>query len=209
MNQATMISAIYDSVPAMLFCKDTDGLYTSCNNLFEKLVGLSESELIGRSAYEVNAYDEETARVFAESDKKVIEKKVTVTLDEWITPPGRPRRFHVIIKAPLMQKEAVTGLIGITIDTTEKKMMLEEIDKAYERTKVMLDSIPLCCSLINKEYRPFECNREAVRLFELNSKQEFIDRFYDLLPEYQPDGQLSDKLAVMYLDKAFGWHIFL
>jgi PAS domain S-box-containing protein len=47
------------------------------------------------------------------------------------------------------------------------------------------------------------CNEEAVRLFDLKSKDEFVERFGELSPEYQPDGRPSLKTAIAHVEKAF------
>jgi len=62
----------------------------------------------------------------------------------------------------------------------------------YERTRIMLDTIPIACFMGKNSDTIIDCNKEAVKLFELNSKQEFIELFrYKLTPEYQPDGRTS------------------
>jgi len=63
--------------------------------------------------------------------------------------------------------------------------------EALERTQIMLDATPLSCSLWNEQLEILDCNREAIKLFGLNSKQEYLARFFDLSPKYQPDGRLS------------------
>ena len=68
--------------------------------------------------------------------------------------------------------------------------------EAHERVQLMLDSSPLCCSLWDKDLNIILCNEAAVKLFRLKNKQEFMDRFFELSPEYQSDGSLSSKKAV-------------
>ena len=60
-----------------------------------------------------------------------------------------------------------------------------------ERAKIMLESIPICCSLWDEYYNFIDCNAEALKLFGLQSKEEFGLRFLGLSPEYQPDGTRS------------------
>lgn len=74
---------------------------------------------------------------------------------------------------------------------------------AEERAQIMLDATPLCCTLWTRDYNIIDCNETAAGLFELKSKQEFIDRFSDMSPMYQPDGQLSRHKERMYIAKAF------
>lgn len=70
-----------------------------------------------------------------------------------------------------------------------------KVREADERTKLMLDATPLCCNLWNKNFENIECNSEAVKLFELRDKEEYLSRFFELSPEYQPDGRLSSEKA--------------
>ena len=67
----------------------------------------------------------------------------------------------------------------------------EKIRIAHERTTLLLDATPLACRLWNRDYKIFECNYESVRLFSLKDKAEYMEKYFDLSPEYQPDGNLS------------------
>ena len=79
----------------------------------------------------------------------------------------------------------------------------QQLAEAEERTKIMLDATPLCCNFWDANYRNIDCNQEAVRLFGLANKQEYLDRFHDLSPECQPNGRRSDELSVAIIQKAF------
>ena len=75
--------------------------------------------------------------------------------------------------------------------------------KAEERTQIMLDAMPLCANFWDQNFKNIECNNEAVKLFGLSSKKEYLDKFYDLSPEYQPDGKLSNVKALELVKKTF------
>ena len=79
----------------------------------------------------------------------------------------------------------------------------KKIREAEERVHIMLDATPICCSFWDKKYNVLDCNQEAVKLFGLKNKQEFLDRFFELSPEYQPCGSISSQLAIENIKKAF------
>jgi signal transduction histidine kinase/PAS domain-containing protein len=81
--------------------------------------------------------------------------------------------------------------------------MRVKIHEADERVRLMLNTTPLCCSLIDKDINIIECNEAAVKLFNLENKQEFMDRFFELSPERQSNGELSYVQAVRHLKKAY------
>ena len=67
----------------------------------------------------------------------------------------------------------------------------QRLSEAEERTKIMLDATPLGCVFWNDEMRHIDCNQEALRLFGLSSKGEFLERFPEISPEFQPNGERS------------------
>ncbi|MCL1828634.1 MAG: response regulator [Oscillospiraceae bacterium] len=78
-----------------------------------------------------------------------------------------------------------------------------EANEARMRTQLFLDALPACCYLWDKDFRAIAVNDATAKLFLLKDKQEYADRFFELSPEYQPDGQLSSEKATLLLQEAF------
>lgn len=85
----------------------------------------------------------------------------------------------------------------------EKRVTDAALREMEERTQIMLNATPLCCNLWTQDFQNMSCNDEAVRLFELTSQQEYLDRFFELSPEFQPCGKPSNEQAAEYILKAF------
>ena len=85
----------------------------------------------------------------------------------------------------------------------EQSVEVQKEREAYERTQIMLDATPLCCSFWDENMNVVDCNLEAVKLFDMKGKQEFIDRFHELSPEFQPSGRRSSEQAVEHIQEAF------
>ena len=86
-------------------------------------------------------------------------------------------------------------LIWMLLRISSEKAMLDE------RVRIMFDATPLVAYILNKDFKVIDCNHNAVTLFDLTGKQEFCDRFFDLLPEYQPDGRLTTEIGNEFNEK--------
>jgi len=78
-----------------------------------------------------------------------------------------------------------------------------QIQAEHENAKLLMDATPFACRLWNKDFEIFDCNEEAVRLFKMKDKQEYIDRYFELSPEFQPDGLRSNEKTYKILKKVF------
>jgi len=87
----------------------------------------------------------------------------------------------------------------------EREKMLAELREADERGRLMLDAMPMCCQIFDENLTVMDCNLETLRLFGMNSKQEYLDRFYETSsrPPFQPCGRPSRELAMENLMTTF------
>ena len=79
----------------------------------------------------------------------------------------------------------------------------EIIREADEHAKLILDSMPYACTLLNQNCEIFDCNDALVKLFRLDSKRQFMDDPFIISPKFQPDGKLSTEEAAVHIGKAF------
>jgi len=66
-----------------------------------------------------------------------------------------------------------------------------KIREAEEYRKLMLDAVPLYCTLWDENYNIIDCDSETLRLFDLENYHEFQSRFFQFAPKRQPDGKSS------------------
>ncbi|MDR0312634.1 MAG: transporter substrate-binding domain-containing protein [Treponema sp.] len=93
--------------------------------------------------------------------------------------------------------------ITYALDLRERTAAIAKMREADEKTKAMFDAMPLCSNFWTPDGTIVDCNDEVVKLFGLKDKQEYIDRFGELSPQYQPDGRPSAETAAALVGKAF------
>ncbi|MCL2185479.1 MAG: transporter substrate-binding domain-containing protein [Treponema sp.] len=131
--------------------------------------------------------------------RSIIEKALKLTNVDGIAVQWTQRTYDYRTKVIEAQRPLMLGaiilfsliLILATIIFIVSKVQSIKLKKDHERTRVMLDTLPMACFIGNADGSIYDCNTEAVRLFELKNKKEFIDNFKKLSPEYQPDGRKS------------------
>ena len=114
--------------------------------------------------------------------------------------------------APIMELPDETGELAKAVHdllTAEREAAKRAADekarqKMEDRTRLMLDSSPLCAQIWDRNLSIVDCNEAAVKLYGFNDKQEYVNRFIpECSPEYQPDGRRSDEKAAELVNRAF------
>ena len=73
----------------------------------------------------------------------------------------------------------------------------------YGNIKLMFDSMPYTCHIWNKDFKMLDCNDASMAMFKVDNKEQFMERFLEFSPEFQPDGTISAKSAATCLKIAF------
>jgi PAS domain S-box-containing protein len=179
------------NVPILFANMDGTTMFT--NLPFQELMGYSEQELIQIPM--MNIYDPQTI-----ADVHFIQKR-----DDFYAEKNEQFRHDILIKRKNGEQRWVdysvsvvrdtegkrVQIVCVLLDITERYKMLQQVADAMQQTQIMLDTTPLICILINADGDVVDCNLEALRIFDIPNKKEFSKRFYDLSPEYQPDGSVS------------------
>ena len=120
---------------------------------------------------------------------------------------GMARKIALSVNIPVncivKSKEDTKAEHDSNILALEQLAEMEKMREADGLMRIMLDATPFGTHIWDKSPKIIDCNQATVALLKLSDKQEYLERFYDFSPEYQPDGQLSKEVAVQYISKAF------
>ena len=121
-----LLRALIDSIPDLVFYKSNDFIYLGCNKAFEVFVGKPESEIIGRTDFDL--FDSDAAQLFRNMDIEMMKTNTAKVNEETITYPSGEKACLETIKGPYFDLNGdILGLIGVSRNITERKMKEEEI----------------------------------------------------------------------------------
>ena len=135
-NQAITLSAIYNTIPDLVYCMDTNCRFINCNRSYEKFTGFTEGEIIGKTDLEIYSKipDQNMSQGYMAINKKVLYDRKTITLEEAAYRYDRNNVILKTTKTPLIQNGKIIGLLGISRDITDHKAA-EEAAYAASRAK--------------------------------------------------------------------------
>ena len=68
-----LLTALFDSIPDLIFYKDRDSVYRGCNRAYEEYTGQYKEDILGKTDYEL--FDKSMAEEFYNVDRELIESK--------------------------------------------------------------------------------------------------------------------------------------
>lgn len=119
-HQSALLRSIINSIPDLIFYKNTDSVYLGCNKAFEQFAGRPEQEQVGKTDFDF--FDREVAEFFRQKDCEMLASGQARSNEEWITYPDGHRVLLDTLKTPFWGPDGTQlGLVGISRDITERK----------------------------------------------------------------------------------------
>lgn len=119
-QKQALLKSLIDSVPDLIFYKDTNGVYLGCNSAFESFTGKLEKDIVGHT--DIDLFPPKDAKLSKNSDIDILNNKTSRKNEEKVTYPDGKEVILETLKTPYYDFEGtMIGLIGISRDTTERK----------------------------------------------------------------------------------------
>ena len=140
-NSEARLHTLVQTIPDLIWLKDKDGVYLSCNPMFERFFGAREADIVGKTDYDF--VDRELADSFREHDRKAMAAGKPTSNEEWITfADDGHRAFLDTIKTPMVDgRGKLIGVLGIGRDITDRRQAEEALRQSEQRYRSILENM--------------------------------------------------------------------
>ena len=131
----TRLRTLVNTIPDLVWLKDLNGVYLSCNPVFERFFGAKESVITGKTDYDF--VDKELADSFREHDRRAMAAGGPSINEEWLTfaDNGYKGLFETI-KSPMYDAHGdLICVLGIAEIFPNEKMPKMHSKKTWNDTK--------------------------------------------------------------------------
>ena len=160
-NEHNKLKAILENIPDLLWIKDVNGVYISCNKRFEDFFGAKEKDIINKTDYDF--VDKKLADFFKEHDIEAMNSKKPLSNFEEIpfANDGHKEYLQTIKSKVIDSNGNIIGILGIGRDLTElknKELKLieqqKELESIFNTTKDGLAIVDMKTNFVkvNKAY---------------------------------------------------------
>ena len=160
-NEHDKLKAILENIPDLLWIKDANGTFITCNKRFEDFFGAKEKDIINKTDYDF--VDKELADFFRENDIKAMNSNKPLSNFEEVSfaNDGHKEYLQTIKSKVIDSKGNIIGILGIGRDLTklrDKELKLleqqNELESIFNTTKDALAIVDTQTNFIkvNKAY---------------------------------------------------------
>lgn len=117
----------YNTIPDVLFAKDTDGRYIYASKIEPAIKSGEEKSILGKTDIDIQ-YDKELGKMFYEQDMEIIKTGKPMHCYSEFYVHGK-KEVREISKSPVYSNGKIIGVSGVVSDVTELMRLKEQFEK--------------------------------------------------------------------------------
>ncbi|MCH1920033.1 response regulator [Shewanella sp. A3A] len=138
-QEFALLRSLLDTIPEAIVFKDKNGKYLGCNRSAERVLGYSESDMIGKTDAELTP--PELSKRIQEEDERILRDKTPLRYQEKVELAGKPILLDTL-KLPFYNRRGeLQGLIVVWRDITREYESAEQLRLSEERYHLAMDAV--------------------------------------------------------------------
>ncbi|MEW8139434.1 MAG: PAS domain S-box protein [Candidatus Thiodiazotropha endolucinida] len=168
-EKESRLHALFQTLPDLIWLKDPNGVYLSCNQTFERFFGAVESEILGKTDYDF--VNQELADFFRTKDQAAIDAREPVSNKEWITfADDGHEALLLTTKTPLYDDSGtLVGVLGIGRDITSLHKTEEALRESMEHFRLFYENAPIAYESLDENGTILDVNPAWLELLGFNT----------------------------------------
>jgi PAS domain S-box-containing protein len=160
----TRFQTLIQAIPDMVYFKDTHRRHLIVNKALEDFAGLPKEKILGKTVEQF--LPPELTKQCLESDREVLEKRITVRFEKRSINKKGVQRFFETIKVPIFdENNHILGIVGVTRDITDRKKAELTIRENQQKFERLFRNIPEGAIYWDSEFRVVDINPRFTELF--------------------------------------------
>lgn len=185
-RERAQLRALIDSIPDLIFFKDTNSVFLGCNKAFEEYAGIKESDLVGKTDFDVAR---ETARSYRAYDQEMLASGKPLMVEEWIFGKEGGGYFETI-KTPYYNIHGESlGIVGVSRDMTDRRRAEDKLRAALDRLQLAAEASQSGIWELDavKNEATWDDQMYAIYGLERTDRKEGVDRWFQVMPQEDID----------------------
>jgi PAS domain S-box-containing protein len=181
---------LFESIPQMIFTKDLNSVFLTCNHNLARSLGIQPEQLAGHTDYDF--YPKELADKFRADDRRIMESGIQETIEEPYVRPGFDGWMQTV-KTPIRNEDGkVSGILGIFWDVTERRLAAQKMQEQAALLDITADAI----FVRDMRHYIVYWNKSAERVYGWSAAEAIGKNADDLLGTHAPESMHAYQIVL-------------
>ena len=171
-HQRGLLQALLHAIPDLVWMKDTEGRFLSCNTAFGALVGAEPAAVLGKT--DLDYFSAAIAQPFRADDAAAATSSLPIIREEWVTYNSDKRRvlLQTIKTSVHGHDNKLLGVLGVARDITKMRVLIADLEAARLEAQASNDAKSMFLANMSHELRtPLNSIVGFAQMLEYNPKE--------------------------------------